>query len=110
MSWLPVLKTTKTLKTLPNADELRATVRLRCQDLLDDWSKIVDTYRETGTATQYQREVGEAKQLLYEFLSPDLEGLHERHFKFRANRSMRDVEPEVNLWLKNLDGKSTGGS
>lgn len=86
-------------------DELRATVRLRCQKLLDDWSKIVDTYRETGTATQYQREIGEAKRLLYEFLSPDLEGLHERHFKFRANRSMRDVEPEVNLWLKNLDGK-----
>ena len=85
-------------------DELRATVRRRCQDLLDDWSMIVDTYRDTGTATQYQREVGEAKQLLYEFLSPDLEGLHDRHFKFRANRSMRDVEPEVNLWLKSLDG------
>jgi hypothetical protein len=24
--------------------------------------------------------------------------------KFRANRSMRDVEPSVNLWLKTMDG------
>jgi hypothetical protein len=24
--------------------------------------------------------------------------------KFRANRSMRDVEPGVNLWMKKLDG------
>ena len=24
--------------------------------------------------------------------------------KFRANRSMRDVEPSVNLWMKKLDG------
>ena len=88
----------------PNdAKELRAHVRQRCLDLLDEWSKIVDQYRDKGTSTQYQREVGEARQLLYEFLNPDLATLHERHGKFRANRSMRDVEPEVNLWLRNLD-------
>jgi len=74
--------------------------------LLDDWTRIVDDYRDKGTETQYQREEGGAKQLLYEFLSPDLEGLHERHAKFRANRSMRDVEPEVNLWLRTLDGNA----
>ena len=85
------------------ANELRARVRQRCLDLLDEWSKIVDIYRDTGTQTQYQTEVGGAKQLLYEFLNPDLDALHERHQKFRANRSMRDVEPEVNLWLRNLD-------
>ena len=85
------------------ADKLRARVRERCMNLLDEWVKIVEDYHETGTATQYQREVGSAKQLLYEFLNPDLAGLHERHAKFRANRSMRDVEPEVNLWLRNLD-------
>ena len=41
--------------------------------------------------------------MLYEFLNPDLKGLPSRHKKFRANRSMRDVEPSVNLWLKTLD-------
>ncbi|TWT80488.1 hypothetical protein CA13_19070 [Planctomycetes bacterium CA13] len=86
-----------------DANHLRARVRQRCLDLLDEWSKIVDDYRDKGVSTQYQREVGSAKQLLYEFLNPDLVGLHERHSKFRANRSMRDVEPEVNLWLRNLD-------
>lgn len=85
------------------ADELRARVRQRCLNLLDEWSKIVELYRENNTQTQYQMEVGGAKQLLYEFLNPDLDALHERHQKFRANRSMRDVEPEVNLWLRNLD-------
>jgi hypothetical protein len=24
--------------------------------------------------------------------------------KFRANRSLRDVEPSVNLWMKTLEG------
>ena len=28
----------------------------------------------------------------------------EHHKKFRANRSLRDVEPEVNLFLKDLSG------
>ena len=27
-----------------------------------------------------------------------------RHRKFRAHRSMRDVEPDVNLWLRTIDG------
>ena len=86
------------------ADELRAHVRQRCLDLLDEWSKIAEEYRTSGTQLQYQREVGAAKQLLYEFLSPDLKTVHPRHMKFRANRSMRDVEPEVNLWMRQLSG------
>ena len=44
-----------------------------------------------------------AQRLLYEFLNPDIKKLPPRHKKFRANRSMRDVEPSVNLWLKTLD-------
>jgi hypothetical protein len=41
---------------------------------------------------------------LYDFLDPELNMLPARHWKFRANRSLRDVEPNVNLWLKTLDG------
>jgi len=86
------------------ADELRAHVRQRCLDLLDEWSRIAEEYRNSGTLLQYQREVGAAKQLLYEFLNPDLKTIHPRHMKFRANRSMRDVEPELNLWMRQLSG------
>ncbi|MCA9211935.1 MAG: DISARM system helicase DrmA [Planctomycetales bacterium] len=86
------------------AEELRSKVRQQCLDLLDEWSKIAEEYRNSGTQLQYQREVGAAKQLLYEFLNPDLKTVHPRHQKFRANRSMRDVEPEVNLWMRQLNG------
>ena len=40
----------------------------------------------------------------YEFLHSNLKRLPARHRKFRANRSMRDVEPDVNLWLRTIDG------
>jgi len=35
-------------------------------------------------------------------LDKDFESQH--HRKFRTNRSLRDVEPEVNLFLKDLTG------
>ena len=53
---------------------------------------------------QYQAEVGGANPLLHGFLDPELKRLPPRYKKFRANRSMRDVEPSVNLWLKTLEG------
>ena len=85
---------------------LKDNVFKRCQDLLDEWEMIAQQFRENGTALQYQREVGSAQRLMYEFLSPELDGVSPRFKKFRANRSMRDVEPEVNLWLKSLDNIS----
>ena len=57
-----------------------------------------------GAQLQYQLETGGAQRLLYEFLHSDLKRLPARHRKFRANRSMRDVEPDVNLWLCTIDG------
>ena len=36
-------------------------------------------------------------------LDPELKKLPPRHRKFRANRSMRDVEASVNLWVRTLD-------
>ena len=59
---------------------------------------------DKGTALQYNStEVGAAKPLLHDFLDPKLKSMHPRHKKFRANRSMRDVEPSVNLWLRTMD-------
>jgi hypothetical protein len=87
-----------------DAKQLRLKVEARCKDLLDEWSAIAKELHDMGGALQYQTEAGSAQRLLYEFLNPELKNLPPRHKKFRANRSMRDVEPSVNLWLKTLDG------
>lgn len=86
------------------AESLRQKVRERSLDLLDEWSKIAMDLKQAGVSLQYQLESGAAQRLLYEFLNPDLKKLPPRHKKFRANRSLRDVEPSVNLWLKTMDG------
>ncbi|MFN9420186.1 MAG: hypothetical protein ACK578_22235 [Pirellula sp.] len=93
----------RSFKSAVEANALRAKVRQQCVDLLDEWARIVTDYKDASITTQYQTEVGGAKQLLYSFLDPDLKSLPGRHKKFRANRSMRDVEPEVNLWMRRLD-------
>jgi hypothetical protein len=85
------------------AAALRQRLQVRALDLFDTWSLIASTYQNQGVALQYQAEVGAAKRLLYEFLNPELKQVHQRHRKFRANRSMRDVEPSVNLWVHTLD-------
>jgi superfamily II DNA or RNA helicase len=88
------------------AQQIRQRVRDRTVDLLDDWSKIANDLSQSGVPLQYQTEVGSAQRLLYEFLNPELKNLPPQNpkMKFRANRSMRDVEPSVNLWMKKLDG------
>jgi hypothetical protein len=86
------------------SEALRQGVRDRAKDLFDTWSRIAHEYHEKGTALQYNpSEVGAAKPLLRGFLDPELKTMHPRHQKFRANRSMRDVEPSVNLWLRTMD-------
>ena len=81
-------------------------VKLRAKDLLDEWNALAKEMHDVGGSLQYQREAGNAAALLHEFLHPDLKNLPSNHprMKFRANRSMRDVEPSVNLWLKTIDG------
>jgi hypothetical protein len=86
------------------ADELRLRVRDRTTNLLEEWTKIAMELNQVGAGLQYQAEVGGASPLLHGFLDPELKRLPARYKKFRANRSMRDVEPSVNLWLKTLEG------
>ncbi len=86
-----------------SVEAIRKRVSDYAKDLFDAWSLIASEYDKLGVALQYQREVGAAKPLLHEYLHPELKTLHTRHLKFRANRSMRDVEPAVNLWVKTLD-------
>jgi hypothetical protein len=92
----------------PFADEVEREERLRSVqnrvvDLLDSWRKIFEDYRAAGVRLQYQKyELKQPRPLLREMLDKNFESEH--HRKFRANRSLRDVEPEVNLFLKDLSG------
>ncbi len=84
------------------------SVRSRIVDLLDSWITVVDDYRSTNTAVKYQQyERLPARPLLREMLDTDFESPH--HRKFRANRSLRDVEPEVNVYIKPLTASRQTG-
>jgi hypothetical protein len=85
-------------------EELRVRIRGRVQDLLDEWSRIAHEKQKVGAGLQYQREEGAAPPLLFDPLDPALALEPPGARKFRAHRSMRDVEPEVNLWVRRLDG------
>ncbi len=86
------------------AEKLRQEVRLRTDNLLDEWSKIAKELSEVNAPIQYGNEIGQAASLLHHFLDPALKSLPLRYRKFRANRSLRDVEPSVNLCLRTMDG------
>jgi len=76
------------------------TVAHRVSDLLDAWEGIALDLQASGTKLQYQVErPGQGQRLLYEFLNPEVKSKSLRIKKFRANRSLRDVEPNVNLWM-----------
>ena len=84
-------------------EERLRSVRNRTVDLLDSWQRVVDDYREVGTDVKYQRyERPGGKPLLREMLDTEFESEH--HRKFRANRSLRDVEPEVHLYVQDPAG------
>jgi hypothetical protein len=80
-------------------------VRMRVEELLDVWNTIANDFHQTGGSLQYGTEIGGAQRLLFEPLHHELRTLSARRRLFRANRSMRDVEPSVNLWVKTLDNQ-----
>ncbi|MCG3134081.1 MAG: hypothetical protein HMLKMBBP_01367 [Planctomycetes bacterium] len=87
----------------------RAACRRSVQDRvvahLDSWRKVLDDYRSGGAPVEYQkyesRKKSKPKSLLREMLETSFES--EDHRRFRANRSLRDVEPDVSLFLHDLD-------
>ena len=84
-------------------DERLRAVQNRVVDLLDSWRTVVEDYASAGVQVQYQKyEMDGPKPLLREMLDHDFENEHQR--KFRVNRSLRDVEPEVDLFLRELNG------
>jgi hypothetical protein len=84
-------------------DERLRSVQNRVVDLLDSWRRVFEDYRAAGVPVQYQKyELRQPRPLLREALETRFESEH--HRKFRTTRSLRDVEPEVNLFLKDLSG------
>ena len=76
-----------------------AGVRARTADLLESWERIRAGYIEVGDSLRYQKhEGGDGKPLLREMLDTGFESAD--HAKFRANRSLREVEPEVNVFVR----------
>jgi len=86
-------------------------LKRQIEDLFDAWWRIEAHYAANNSRLQYQREINDAQNLLRDFNDTEYEETPIRHLleKFRANRSMRDVEPSVNLWVKTLGGASIDG-
>ncbi len=83
------------------AEALRVRVRQRVLGLLDAWQNIASHVGDL----QYARERDEkSPPLLFEPLDPELSKKSKEAQQFKAHRSLRDVEPTVNLWLRNPDG------
>jgi len=96
----------RTHRTMAPAEEerARASVRGRAQDLLDSWCKVSERQRRTGARLVYQPyENADGPVLLHKPLDPDLVNLDSDARKFKAPRSLRDIEPPVNLWVRSLD-------
>jgi hypothetical protein len=83
------------------ATTLRQEVRSRILDLLDTWQRVA----EREPRLQYQKEVDAAAALLLDPLSPGVEQEPLERQKFKASRSLRDVEPTVNLYVRDPDGQ-----
>jgi hypothetical protein len=80
-------------------DEIRLKLRGLASELLDDWSRIAREQLDAAAKLKYQQyeAVEGAQPLLRDPLDPKLSELTAPRGRFKAARSMRDVEPQVLL-------------
>ena len=82
-----------------------AYVTSRVQSLLDDWAMLARNAGDGGVTFGYsRRDRGVSTPLLREMIDPDRNTLNETQLRFRAPRSLRDVEPSVLLAVKTPEG------
>lgn len=87
---------------------LRERLLQRAQDLFDEWERRARELREHGGGLRYQKyDEASGPYLLHDPLDPELDGEWRAARKFRAARSLRDVEPAVALWLTRPGAVST---
>jgi len=82
---------------------LRKHIHTRVERLLDDWSKLAQAQQDAGEGLQYQHSSSN-DALLHQPGDPQLDKVAAEFRKFTAARSLRDVEPAVDLWIRNPDG------
>jgi hypothetical protein len=79
-----------------SSEELRNKTRKLTIEILDTWLDIA----KEKEILQYQREEGEAPPLLFDPLDPELDKQPKKARMFKAQRSLREVEQTVNLFVK----------
>jgi hypothetical protein len=81
-------------------------VRDRVQSLIDDWAALAYEAGRGGVTFGYARgrNTGVSTPLLREIIDPDRDTLNDTQLRFRAPRSLRDVEPSVLLGIKTPEG------
>ena len=95
-------------RALSPEDEARlnASLQMRVKDLLDSWWKVAKRQTEVGARLVYQRfEQTDGRALLRMPLEAPDPDLGQDGRKFKAPRSLRDVEASVNLFVKRFDGE-----
>jgi hypothetical protein len=81
----------------------REALAKQVDDLIAAWLRVVEKQTEGGQGFAYAKATPEGR-LLQDVLGKGLEGLSEDQLRFRAGRSMRDVEPPVPLKLRDPYG------
>ena len=88
------------------AEALRHKVRAQVERILDAWTHVA----KLKQVLQYQKyEAPMGSYLLFDPLDRELEKQPGPAQRFKAQRSMREVEPSVNLWPRTPDGRTELG-
>jgi hypothetical protein len=85
------------------APEIGRKIEERTKDILDSWKRTVEKNRAVSAGLQYQREEPATPKLLRDPLEPEPDDRDLR--KFKAQRSLRDVEPSVDVYLQKPGGR-----
>jgi len=85
------------------APKIGRRVEKRTADLLDSWQRTVEKNHAVSARLQYQREEPTHPKLLRDPLEPAPDDRDLR--KFKAQRSLRDVEPSVDVYLRKPGGR-----
>ncbi|MEB3310046.1 MAG: DISARM system helicase DrmA [Snowella sp.] len=86
------------------SETLRREVRAKVIDLLDSWERIAEREKRIQYNKQ-ETSLGGSAALLLDALDTQAEQASQEEQKFKAQRSLREVEPTVNLWVKDSAGQ-----
>ncbi len=88
------------------ADPVDPRAGARAKDVIDSWVKVVKEFQK-HKALQYGTELDRKRYTA--LLRSPLEVAEEPFDRFRARRSLRDVEPKANVWVRSLGWESGEG-